>query len=167
MSGNLFHRLPRGVLALLALVSIAAVGAALVAQHAFDMQPCPWCILQRVLYLAIGVVALAGWAAPRCRGVVPSALGVLLLALGGLAAAVFQHQVAAQDASCALTFADRFLNATGLEALLPGVFQVTATCMQAASYRLLWLPFEVWSGALFAAMAATSLLLLAHRTARR
>ena len=29
----------------MAAVSVAAVGIALVSQHVFDMQPCPWCIL--------------------------------------------------------------------------------------------------------------------------
>lgn len=166
MPGHLLHRLPRGVLALIALTALVAVGAALTAQHAFGMQPCPWCIFQRVIYLAISAVALLGWAAPYCKGVVPAALGVLALSLGGIASAVFQHRVAALDASCALTFADRFLSATGLETSLPALFQVTATCMEAASYRLLGLPFEVWSGLLFALIAGVAALLLWHRKAR-
>jgi disulfide bond formation protein DsbB len=162
MSGNLFHRVPRGVLALVALLALGSVAGALIAQHVFGMQPCPWCIFQRVLYLAIGAVALLGWATPVRQGVLPSALLVLLLSSGGVAAAVFQHQVASKDASCSLTFADRFLSATGLEAMLPALFQVTASCIQAASYRLLGLPFEVWSGALFAAIAVMAALLLWH-----
>ena len=36
-------------LGMIALVSLAAVAAALVSQHVFDMQPCPWCVLQRVI----------------------------------------------------------------------------------------------------------------------
>ncbi|HWH74645.1 MAG TPA: disulfide bond formation protein B [Methylibium sp.] len=167
MPGPLFHRLPRGLLALVALVALAAVAAALAAQHLLDMQPCPWCIFQRVLYLAIAAVALLGWALPHGRGVLPATLGVLALALGGIAAAVFQNRVAALDASCALTFADRFLSATGLETRWPALFQVTATCMEAASYRLLGLPFEGWSGALYAAIALTAALLLWHRKPRR
>lgn len=160
---SVFHRMPRGVLALIALVCLAAVGGALVAQHAFGMLPCPWCIFQRVLYLAIAAVALLGWAF-AARGVtLLSTLGVLALALGGIAAAVFQHQVAAKDASCAFTLADRFLSATGLETALPWLFQVTATCIEASQSRLLGLPFEVWSGLLFAAIAATAARLLWHR----
>lgn len=162
--GNVFHRLPRGWLALIALLSLAAVGAALVAQHAFGMAPCPWCIFQRVLYLAIAAVALLGWAARLLT--MPAALGVLALSLGGIASAVFQHQVAAKDASCAYTLADRFLMATGLETAAPFLFQVTATCIDAAQARLLGLPFEVWSGLLFALMALLSLKLLWDRKPR-
>ncbi len=158
--------MPRGVLALMALLSLAAVGSALVSQHVFGMLPCPWCIFQRVLYLAIAGVALIGWGVASRPVTLVAALGVLVLALGGIASAVFQHQVAARDSSCAFTLADRFLNATGLETALPWLFQVTATCMEAAAYRLLGLPFEVWSGLLYALIAVTTLLLLWHWKAR-
>ncbi len=163
---SLFHRLPRGMLALIALVCLAALGSALLAQHVFGMLPCPWCIFQRVLYLAIAAVALIGWALPARAASLLASVGVLALALGGVAAALFQHQVAAKDASCAFTLADRFLSATGLETSVPWLFQVTATCMEAASARLLGLPFELVSGLLFAAIAAVAALLLWHRRLR-
>jgi disulfide bond formation protein DsbB len=150
------------LLGLIAAVSVAAVAGALVAQHAFGMQPCPWCIFQRVLYLGLAVVALLGWLIPGRLAIVAAALGVLALAAGGLASAVFQHQVAAKDSSCAFTFADRFLSATGLESLVPWLFQVTATCMDAAQARLIGLPFEVWSGALFALLGLASFLLISR-----
>lgn len=157
---SVFARMPRGVLALIALVALTAVGLALLSQHGFGMQPCPWCIFQRVLYLALAAVALIGWIS-KPRGVqTAAALGVLGLAVGGVASAVFQHRVAALDASCALTLADRFLMATGLETAVPWLFQVTATCMDAAGYRLLGLGFEVWSGTLFGLLALTALRLL-------
>jgi disulfide bond formation protein DsbB len=164
--GSVFHRMPRGVLALIALVCLLAVGGALLAQHVFGMLPCPWCIFQRVLYLAIAAVALIGWAMAARTASLLSTLGVLVLAIGGVASAVFQHRVAAKDASCAFTLADRFLSATGLETALPFLFQVTATCMEAASARLLGLPFEVWSGALFALIALIALWLLRERKLR-
>lgn len=162
--GSVFHRLPRGLLALIALVCLAGVGAALVAQHAFGMAPCPWCVFQRVIYLAIAAIALIGWAVRVLT--VPATLAVLALALGGVASAVFQHQVAAKDASCAYTLADRFLMATGLETAVPFLFQVTATCIDAAAARLLGVPFEVWSGLLFALIALVSLRLLWDRKLR-
>ena len=43
-----------------ALVCLLALIAALLLQHVWDMQPCPWCVLQRLIYLAIGLVCLAG-----------------------------------------------------------------------------------------------------------
>lgn len=141
-------RLRLGLIAAVGL-ALASLGVALVAQHRFGMQPCPWCIVQRVILLGVAAAALAGLAGPGRWAPVLGAAGVAGLGAGGVAAAIFQHQVAARDASCALTMADRFLMATGLESALPWLFQVTATCMEAAAYTLLGLGFEVWAGALF------------------
>ena len=46
------------VLAGIASLSLGAVALALVTQHAFDMQPCPWCVLQRLEFVVIGALAL-------------------------------------------------------------------------------------------------------------
>jgi disulfide bond formation protein DsbB len=141
------------LLGLISLASLAAVAAALVAQHAFDVKPCPWCVLQRGIFLLIAAVAALGWISSRLRGVRALAFGLIgVLALCGLASAYYQHEVASQMASCAMTFADRVLRAFSLESALPPVFMVTASCSEAAQYRLLGLPYEIWSGLLFAAM---------------
>ena len=133
----------------MALACLAAVGAALVAQHALDMQPCPWCILQRVIFLAVAVLCLvaAAWASRGGRAVLGGA--ALLLALSGVAAAWWQHAVAAKSASCNLTLADKIITALKLDSLLPAVFGVTANCADAA-VAVLGVPFEFWSLALFA-----------------
>lgn len=149
---------PQRLLAMAAACA-AAVAAALVAQHGFDMQPCPWCILQRVIFLAIALVCIAAAAWPS-RGV-RAALGglALVLALCGVAAAFYQHVVAAKNSSCNLTLADKIINALGLESLAPALFQVTANCADAA-VSVLGVPFEYWSLALFAllGLAAASTL---------
>ena len=44
--------------AAIALAALAAVGAALVTQHGFGMLPCPWCVLQRMIFVVIALVAL-------------------------------------------------------------------------------------------------------------
>jgi disulfide bond formation protein DsbB len=136
----------------LALLCILAVGLALLAQHGFDMQPCPWCILQRVIYLAIAVACtLAALVRARALRI---GLGVVacILALLGAASAVWQHVVAAKSASCNLTLADRILNSLGVEALLPSLFQVTANCADAA-VSVFGIPFEYWSLGLFIVVA--------------
>jgi disulfide bond formation protein DsbB len=98
---------PRLMLLVLGLLCAGSVGLALLAQHRFGMQPCPWCILQRILFIVLSVLALVGAALPGNLGRrVLSALS-LPLALGGIAAALWQHFVAAKTSSCALTFADR------------------------------------------------------------
>ena len=44
----------------IAFLSLTAVGLALVAQYRFDMYPCAWCILQRVIYLLIAALCIVG-----------------------------------------------------------------------------------------------------------
>lgn len=150
---------PRWLWPLAVLVPLAAVAAALVSQHVFDMQPCPWCVLQRVIFVAIALVALAGWlvhaAAPRRL----FAALVLVLAGCGVAAALWQHFVAASSVSCNLTLADRIVSALGLDSLEPRVFAAYASCADAA-VKLLGISYEFYSLALYLLLAAAALLLL-------
>jgi disulfide bond formation protein DsbB len=157
-------KLPARVLAGMAVASFGAVGIALIAQHQFGVKPCPWCVLQRAIFLVIGAVALLGWLVQAKRSLrQPALVVVLMLCAAGLTAAVFQHEVASQSASCAMGMADKVVTALGLEELWPSVFMITANCAEAAAYRLLGLPYEVWSGLLFAALAALGLLALNQR----
>jgi disulfide bond formation protein DsbB len=146
----------------MALLSLAAVAAALVAQHAFDIQPCPWCILQRVVFIAIALVCGVG-ALVSSRGVRAGSAGLaLVLALCGVAAALWQHFVAAKSASCNLTLADRIIGSLGLEALAPALFQVTASCADAVS-TIVGVPFEFWSLALYVFLALAAIAVLRGR----
>lgn len=152
------------VLGVSALLSLAALGAALVAQHGFDIRPCPWCVMQRGVFLLIAVVAGLGWLLQRVGVMRLLSLALtLLLSLAGMASAYYQHEVAAKLASCDMTLADRILMALDLEARWPSVFMVTASCSEASAYRLLGQPYELWSGALFALLALAALLALKRR----
>src|SRR6185369_4527508 len=86
---SVFTRLPRGIFALIGLVSVAAVGGALLAQYGFDIKPCPWCVLQRLIFLVIALVCLIGWLWRARASCTLSALGVLVRSACGVAAAVF------------------------------------------------------------------------------
>ncbi|MBV8605355.1 MAG: disulfide bond formation protein B [Pelomonas sp.] len=145
------------VLAGTLLVSLAAVAAALVAQHAFGVRPCPWCVLQRGVFLLIAAASLVGL---LLRGAARGLLLVVVLglAVAGCAAAYYQHEVASLTSSCAMGFADRTIASLQLEDRLPYVFMVTANCAEAAAYRLLGLPYEVWSGALYVLTALAAAL---------
>jgi disulfide bond formation protein DsbB len=144
----------------------AAVAMALVSQHRFDMQPCPWCILQRLIFIVIAVVAGAaalvasrGGAAGRGTAL-GGGLLIDLLATAGAAAALYQHFVAAQSNSCALTLADRIVSGLGLDAWWPDVFEVRATCAEAA-VSVFGIPFEFLSLGLYllvGALAVSTLL---------
>jgi len=151
---SLFSR-PTHVLLLIAGASLAAIGAALVSQHVFDMQPCPWCVLQRAVFAAMALVALAGALVPQ--RLVQAAILVMLdvLASAGAAAALWQHFVAKSTSSCNLTLADRIVSGLQLDALAPEVFAPRASCADAA-VNLLGLPYEFWSLGLFAVLGAAA-----------
>ena len=143
----------------IASASLAAVAFALLSQHVFDLQPCPWCVLQRLIFVLIALLALAGRAARSAttrRGV---AFGLLLLCGAGIAAVLWQHFVAAASNSCNLTLADRIMSGSGLAALLPDVFEARATCADAA-VKLLGVAYEFWGLALFIAIEMAALWLL-------
>lgn len=155
----------RPVLLGIAGACIAAVAAALVAQHAFDMQPCPWCILQRVIFLVIALVCVVGalGSSPALRRT--AAVLTVVLAGCGIASAVWQNAVAAKSFSCNLTFADTVISALGLESWAPALFQVTATCAEAA-VSLFGIPFEFWSLALYAVIGLVAAVVAAQSTRR-
>jgi len=144
-----------------AALNLGVVATALYTQHALGMLPCPWCVLQRLIFVVVAAAALLGAAlsAPAARR---GAAGLMLLgAVAGAAAALWQHFVAASSTSCKLTLADRIISATGLDALLPDVFGVWASCADAA-VKLLGLPYEAWSLTAFLLLAAIAVRLLLH-----
>lgn len=144
----------------IAAACIAAVGIALVSQHVYGMQPCPWCVLQRVIFVAIAIACVTGllWRGAMGRRIAGGLS--LALALGGIAAALWQHFQAASSASCNLTLADRIVsNWLGLDSLWPDVFSPRASCAEAA-VDLLGVPYDLWSLALFVVIALALLRLL-------
>jgi disulfide bond formation protein DsbB len=133
--------------------ALLAVAVALVSQYAFDMQPCPWCVLQRLLFLAIALVAAIGLPLKKSRYKLPAGLLVIVLALMGIAAATWQHFVAAKSDSCDLTLAYKIVSMNlHLDRLLPSVFEPRATCA-GATVNLLGIPYDFWSLGLFAVLA--------------
>ena len=142
---------------------VVAVGTALFTQHGLGMLPCPWCVLQRLIFLSIALVALPGVLLPGRFTRWASGLPMLALAVCGMAAALWQHFVAAASQSCAQTIADRVVRATGLDELLPEVFAAYASCADAAA-RLLGVPYEFYSLTLFTLLGAIALRVLGSRT---
>ncbi len=135
-----------------AVASFGAIVAALVSQHGFAMEPCAWCVLQRLIFAAIGVFALLGLAWRGAAGSRVAGTFALLLAACGVASALWQQFVAAKSVSCNLTLADRVVGATRLDRLLPDVFEARASCADAA-VNLLGLPYAIWAAVAFAACA--------------
>jgi disulfide bond formation protein DsbB len=135
--------------------ALAAVAAALVSQHVYDMQPCPWCVLQRAVFCALALAALALAGVRSALLVLLRAVLVTGLAAAGAAAALWQHFVAKSSSSCNLTLADRIVSGLGLDGWLPDVFAPRASCADAA-VDLLGVPYEVWSLAAFVLLGAAA-----------
>jgi disulfide bond formation protein DsbB len=147
-------------------LSLGAVAAALWTQHALGMEPCPWCVLQRLIFVVMALVALPGLVWRRAFVQQVAALLVLGLGLSGIAAALWQHFVAAASDSCKLTLAERIISGLGLDGSLPEIFQPRASCADAA-VKLLGLPYEFWSLMLFVLLGAMALRLLLLRGSAR
>jgi len=143
-----------------ALLCVGAVGAALYTQHVLGMQPCPWCVLQRLIFLGIAAAALIGLVAQRL-----GPLLMTLLAICGMAAALWQHFVAAATASCNMSFADRVMSTLMLDELAPAVFMATASCAD-AKVNLLGVPYEFWSLSLFVVLESIASWTLLQRLRR-
>jgi disulfide bond formation protein DsbB len=145
-------------------LSISGVVLALVGQYAFDMRPCPWCILQRLTFVVIALLCLVGAASSAPAVQRPAAGLTLIFALLGSAAALYHHFVAAKSVSCNLTLADKIITALQLESLMPSLFQITGSCAEGA-VSVLGVPFEFWSLALFVVVGGLAVSVLAARRA--
>jgi len=153
------------ILRIISLLSFGSVAVALVSQYVFAMQPCAWCVFQRLLYLLLGTVAL--FFTFKQPGRLRIAIGSILLTLGalaGMASAWYQEKVAANTFSCAQTFADQIMTKTGLDASVPWLFGIYASCMD-ARVKLLGIEYAWWSLAMFAVLAALALGVIALLTA--
>jgi disulfide bond formation protein DsbB len=153
---------PRQWLLVIAGLCIAGVVAALIGQYGYDMRPCPWCILQRFMFLVIALLCLLGAALPMPRLRRPLAGVSVLVAVLGISAALYQHFVAAKSASCNLTLADKVITALRLEGLVPQLFTVTGSCADAV-VSMLGVPYDFWSLALFLVVGTLALRPLARR----
>lgn len=143
---------PRVVLIAISVTGALALLLAWVLQHGFDYQPCPWCVLQRLLLFTVVLVALTGALSGARVLQWFNMVAAALLSLVGVGVAMYQHLVAAQSASCNLTLADRILSKTGLIEAWPAMFEATARCDE-ADRPWLGVPFSLWGAMLFASLA--------------
>ncbi len=152
---------------LVALLCLLAVAFALVSQHVFDMPPCAWCVLQRLILLCIALLCLlanlvTAQGIKRCVALLAS-----LLSIAGIVAAWYQHTVASEMVSCDRTFADIFMSkTTGLDAVAPWIFGIYATCMD-AKVSLLGIEYVLWALALFVLLLVVCLSALFKKSRAR
>jgi disulfide bond formation protein DsbB len=154
------------IAALVACIGILAYAVYL--QYWKGLDPCPWCIVQRVGFLLVALVALvAALHRPWSVGIrVWSVLGALV-ALGGAGTAVYHLWLQSDPkraAACAGSALERLLDASRIGDWVPPLLQYGGTC-EAKPWSLLGLSVPQWSLVCFVALALW--LLLVPRLARR
>jgi disulfide bond formation protein DsbB len=151
----------RNLLLLIAAVSFALIGAALYLQHAKDMLPCPLCVIQRYLFLAIGVCSLLGAFAGKIKA---GAALALLGALGGLGVVGKHLYVLAHPGfSCGIDPMETVLNKIPTATMLPWLFRADGLCENATD-TLFGLSIPQWSAVWFAILALSLAWVLARRS---
>jgi disulfide bond formation protein DsbB len=134
-------------------IAVVAFGSVVVAvglQHIKGLDPCPLCIIQRYLHLAVAACAL-GAACTRRVAALVLAVATIAAALGG--AAVASHQVWMQQnpivASCSRQLFE-LVNDAWLAHWLPALFRGAGDCL-ANDWALFGLTMPAWSLVLFCA----------------
>ncbi len=126
----------------------AIIAYALYLQHVKDLDPCPWCIVQRLGYIAIGLLALiaALWR-PAGFGIGVFSLLAALLAIGGGAAATY-HIYLQRDPeranACTGSALEKMLDASHIGKMIPPLLQYDGPCTL-KPWSMLGLSVPEWS----------------------
>src|SRR5574340_990923 len=148
---------PRRVALALGVVCLGLVGASLFVQHVLDVEPCPLCIVQRFIYLALVPVFL-GAAVARPHGTVQRSLlwGATVLTLGGLGVAGYQTNLQLfpppVTASCSAGLG-YMLDTLAVSDVLARLLRAGGDCAD-TSFRILGLTLAQASLGIFAVFAA-------------
>ena len=157
-----FGRTGRGASApaftLIFMVCLGLLAYALVLQHLDGLDPCPWCVVQRLGFIGIAFVALI--AALHRPGPVGTAIYAFfggLVAAGGIAAAGYHIWIQSDPVramSCAGSPVERFLDASKIGKMIPPLLQYDGVCTPKA-WKFLTLSIPEWSLAWFVILLVT------------
>ena len=151
-------RVPAGVFTAIFLLCLSLLGYAMYLQHALNLDPCPWCVVQRLFYIAIAVVVLtAGLHRPGKAGTIAYAgVGALLAATGAAAAAWHLHIQSdpARALECMGSWLERWLDASKLGKMVPPLLQYDGSCIL-KPWDFLGLSIPGWSLVWFCVLLVT------------
>lgn len=135
------------ILIAIAIASFGLIGGALYFQLVEYMEPCPWCVIQRYLFIALGITCLIAAFLPP-KGSRRAAILALLFALGGVGAAGWHVWIKAHPSiSCGLDPMETSLNHIFTAKLAPMLFRANGMCtdelepflgLQLPSWSLIW-----------------------------
>jgi protein dithiol:quinone oxidoreductase len=156
---------------LFTLIFLACLGIlafALYLQHVKDLDPCPWCVVQRLGFILVGTLALAAALhRPSGIGVRVYSWLVALAAAGGIAAAVYHLYLQADPVraqACVGGAVEKLLDASRVGKYVPPVLMYDGPCTL-KPWSLLGLSIPAWSLVCFAVLGAFALAI--PRIARR
>ena len=160
------HLSLRARFGLVALAAFGLTAAGLLIGEVMNLQPCPLCIFQRLLYLLIGCLAVVGALLPGWGRLWAAPLG--LTAVGGLATAGYQSWLQyfpTASMECGFgepTLIEQIVDWFGV--LWPAVFMATGFC-SSKDWMFLGLSMANWSGLCFLAFAIVAGSMLAKSAA--
>lgn len=140
----------RQVLFAISSICFALIGFALYLQHSLEMRPCPLCVIQRYMFLAVGVATLVAALSGRVR---EGTVLALLAAFGGLVT-VGKHLyvIANPGFSCGIDPMETLLNKIPTAEYLPWLFRADGLC-EGATDTVLGLAIPQWSAVWFVLLA--------------
>lgn len=147
---------PRLMLSAVSVTSLVLVVLAVVMGELLRLAACPLCIFQRVLYLALAVLALIAALLPQGRGRTLFIFAALAVALGGVAAAGWQSWLQAfPDPALECSYSDpnmieRLVDWLGMQ--WPRLFMATGFC-SSKEWTLAGLSMANWSVLTFLLLA--------------
>ena len=134
---------------------------ALYLQHIQQMQPCPLCVIQRYMFLAVGVASLVSAISGKIR---EGTMLALMAALGGLyAVGKHLYVIANPGFSCGIDPMETFLNKIPTADFMPWLFQADGLCEDARD-TLFGLSIPQWSGVWFTIVTIALLYALVRRS---
>ena len=154
-------------------ICAALLGFALYAQYVLMMDPCPLCILQRVVFIAMGVLFLVGGLhAPRAGGRSVYAGLLVLVALVGIGIAArhlwIQSLPADQVPSCGAPLGYLLETRAGNGGLIGVLVKVLSGSGECAKVQpILGLPMPAWSLVWFVLLAALAIVAVKRRREAR
>jgi disulfide bond formation protein DsbB len=148
------------------LACFGLMGFGLVLQHVMHLEPCPLCILQRIAFIAIGVMALAAAVHnPQRRGwtAYGSLLAFFSVLGGGIAAwqVYLQHLPPGQVPECGPGL-DYMLEAMPLNKILPMIFKGSGECAE-VTWTFLDLSIAQWALGWFVLFALVGVIAAVRR----
>jgi disulfide bond formation protein DsbB len=158
----------RRLFALIFLVCVGLLAFALYLQHWEGLDPCPWCVVQRLGFMLVGVIALVGAIhGPAATGTaIYSTLGLAAAAAGAAAGSyhVYLQADPVRAAKCVGSPVELILDQLQLGKLAPSLLQYDGPCTL-KPWSFLGLSIPEWSAAWFVILAIVFLAMAL--TARR